>query len=181
MLTRRIMRRKEYSENSGEWSFINGQRGMKMKILTKIEAAMLPEAVYSCANAMEASRPGGEVVIIEYNLSEMKTMQMDFAARIKEFKWTAENQEDFEKAELMHMIDIALRNPGRGNHKWFKDNARKILTDAIEFDQNSTKTLLVGKKVVYLVFAYNGRFAGGDGNVKVEEEGPDDVMDFSGN
>jgi hypothetical protein len=133
-----------------------------MKIHGEIEAALLPGPISTTMKKMKDSKPGSEVVVIEFSLKETKVMRIDFIRQMEVNHWKAEDLETKEKAELMHMIGIALKNSHKGNCTWFKSSASKIFLDATEFDKSSLKTILTSKGVLFLIIVYWGKWIGGE-------------------
>jgi hypothetical protein len=147
-----------------------------MKIRGEIEAAFLPTPIVETMKRMKASKPGSEVVVIEFTSKEVKVMRIDFVRQMEVNHWSASDLETKEKAELMHMIGIALKNSHRSNCTWFKSSASKMFLDATEFDKNSLKTILTSKGVLFLIIVYWGKWIGGekenDRIISDESDGP---------
>jgi len=133
-----------------------------MRILGEIETGSLVPHFAKMVTKMKQSMLGSEIVVIEYNISEMKVLNFDFDYLRKKNKWVYTSQEQLEKAELMHMISVALANANKGSCSWFKSAAPKILTDAMEFDDNSKKTLVMFGGKAYIILVYNGKWIGGE-------------------
>lgn len=133
-----------------------------MKILSEIEAAGLPSLVSDLIQKMKRDRLGGEAVVLEYDLKEIKVLQLDFEAQRRQNRWEYQDQSQLDKAQMMHAIGIALKNSQRTNCSWFKEAAQKIYQDATEFDQNSTKTLMTTKGKTFIIIVYNGQWINGE-------------------
>jgi len=152
-----------------------------MKIYSEIEAAKLPLPIVETMKQMKESKLGGEVVVVSFNTNEIKAMRIDFLREVESKNLYADDQATLEKAELMHMIGIALKNSHKGNCTWFKSAGPKILQDAPEFDEHSVKTLITGKDIVFIIVVYNGRWIGGEEkNDRIIRDEPDDLMEEAG-
>ena len=145
-----------------------------MKVISEIQGNTAHPMLRATMTRMSASRKGSEIAIIVFSKKELLALKEDFTLMIKNRRYQADNQQQVEKAEVMHMIGTALQFAQEiSDCVWFKDKADGIREDAEEFDRNSTKSLLFDKEKAYLIIAYNGRFIGGSAG----EENPRIVKD----
>lgn len=147
-----------------------------MRILGELEVAELHPLIGSALKQMKRAKPGAEIAVMEFTPIEIKTVQIDFEGQRRKNQWTHTDQAMLEKAEMMNLVGIGLRNVSKSNCSWLKSSAQKIYSDAEEFDKNSLKTLLVLTGKTYILLAYNGQWVGGrikdDGIIRSDSDTP---------